>query len=786
MKKPFLTRAAGQLLLVLALAGYGFGGRGAESAAVQRSVMGRVKRVGEAKTVSVEPMGPSLGPVHCQQAAVQPPLAADVLASLQHQAVTEAKGRLPIGFARAFDPAIVVSRDTVRAEDWTVLTNGWRIYSVEVASAGALGMRVHLEALALPKGARLVVYDPAKPARAKVVAVAEKLPPEGETWAKAQFAEKVVVECQVPPGAETAEVNFAVTAVSHLYRLPRVVAKDLYDAGPCHKDVSCYPEWAEEAAGVAEMVFEDNGTTYLCTGCLLSCGNTNVVADYFLTAHHCIPNQAAASTLELYWFYQTSRCNGTPPSMNTVPQTAGGADFLAGADGSDFAFLQLREAPPAGVYALGWSRETPKLSDVLTCIQHPQGDYKRISFGYESSFNGSFLYVQWYSGVTEEGSSGSPLLNPNHQVIGQLWGGSSSCDYPNGLDRFGRFDVTYNAIRNWIDPVSRLRGTYTGLFEPTNGAPFSGVGAVTLTTTVSGKFTGKLQAGSLRYVLRGQFDREGNARVTAPAGNLSAVTVTLHLDVTGVSDRITGTINGGTWTAGLAADRAVYDSRSNPAPQQGAYTMVLPGNYGSTTEPGGDGYATVSVDKAGRIRLSGLLADGTKVTQSTVVSKAGQWPLYIPLYKSGGFVLSWLTFSNSMAGELGGNLAWVKPAGQAACYPGGFNLQTSVVGARYSRPAASQPLLNTVKAALVLTGGRPTQGITNSFVLNGQKAVSDPVNKLKLSFTPTSGMFRGSVAGTGAAKALPFSGVVLANQNFGAGSFMSGGQSGRVMLEPTP
>mgnify|MGYP000502627315 CR=1 FL=1 len=38
--------------------------------------------------------------------------------------------------------------------------------------------------------------------------------------------------------------------------------------------------------------------------------------------------------------------------------------------------------------------------------------------------------------VTEGGSSGSPLFNQNKQIVGTLSGGSSSCEKPNGAQKY--------------------------------------------------------------------------------------------------------------------------------------------------------------------------------------------------------------------------------------------------------------------------------------------------------------------------------------------------------------
>ena len=41
-------------------------------------------------------------------------------------------------------------------------------------------------------------------------------------------------------------------------------------------------------------------------------------------------------------------------------------------------------------------------------------------------------------GVTEGGSSGSPLFNSKGLIIGTLSGGSSSCELPEGLNLYGK------------------------------------------------------------------------------------------------------------------------------------------------------------------------------------------------------------------------------------------------------------------------------------------------------------------------------------------------------------
>ena len=67
----------------------------------------------------------------------------------------------------------------------------------------------------------------------------------------------------------------------------------------------------------------------------------------------------------------------------------------------------------------------------------------------------------WNQGVTEGGSSGSPLFDQNHRIVGQLHGGPSVCGGSQLWDFYGRFDLSWtgggtNATRlsNWLDPTN--------------------------------------------------------------------------------------------------------------------------------------------------------------------------------------------------------------------------------------------------------------------------------------------------------------------------------------------
>ena len=62
----------------------------------------------------------------------------------------------------------------------------------------------------------------------------------------------------------------------------------------------------------------------------------------------------------------------------------------------------------------------------------------------------------WEAGVTEPGSSGSPLFDQNHRIIGQLYGGAAACSgsVNNGAyDFYGRFNVSWGlGVSEYLDP----------------------------------------------------------------------------------------------------------------------------------------------------------------------------------------------------------------------------------------------------------------------------------------------------------------------------------------------
>ena len=429
-----------------------------------------------AKSLPPRPVPVGVAAKMAPSASLQlPPVDLDALL-LEDEAAEMApdKGPKRIGIVRPLLEPILVTEADPGIGSWRLLPDGRRLWTVTLGSPGATALRVHFAQLAVPAGGQVLVYNPACPGEAYGPYTAPYAGDNG-LWTASVFADSVTIECCLPAEGDSGDLLFLIDEVAHTYAgfdvFQWTETQEKAAAGACNHDVSCFPDWSATARGVAGFAFISNLNVLHCTGALVADTDPSTSVPYFLTANHCVSVQdgtVGASSMEFFWLYQTDTCNGVAPALSSVPRTAGGADFLAGASstvGSDFALVRLRNAPPDGLTYIGWSSVPIAIGTNVAVIHHPSGDYKRISFGTlidtGSPQAGNtalkpldfFNQSLWNLGTTEPTSSGSPLMLADQQlIIGQLWGGYASCSLPNEPDYFGRFDKTFPLIQQWIDP----------------------------------------------------------------------------------------------------------------------------------------------------------------------------------------------------------------------------------------------------------------------------------------------------------------------------------------------
>lgn len=363
---------------------------------------------------------------------------------------------------------------------WQALPDGAHVAALDLAADGARALRLGLLVQQLPEGTWLRFGTAGAPGMTAVSAaeLVQQRESNAEAGAEPLYWSPIVagsvarLELELPAGTDPAQLQLALPRLSQFSQDPAQLAKaddpSVGAAGACNVNVMCEAGWEVQSRAVARAFFtRRDGSSFLCSGTLLN-DVRGSRTPFFLTARHCIASQAEASSLLTYWFFRASSCNGAAIDPRET-MLGGGADLLLTDSGSDSALLRLRRAPPAGVaYAGSYFGQDVGVHAAVSGIHHPLGDLQKISTGAVSGYancqnntclvadadNGDVLRVHWSRGTTEGGSSGSPLfatLQGRHYVVGALNGGDASCEYPGGVDYYGRFDRAFDAgMRDWL------------------------------------------------------------------------------------------------------------------------------------------------------------------------------------------------------------------------------------------------------------------------------------------------------------------------------------------------
>ena len=357
---------------------------------------------------------------------------------------------------------------TERGGAWTAV-DGVPVWRTVVRCPGAQSISVRFDRFSLPKGGQVFLW--ATDGSGFLGAFDHRsMKPWGGLAVGVLAGEELVVEYRGPQGSAPEAADLHIDLVVHGYRgIVPAHTDDDADRGPygtsgaCNINVNC-PEgalWATEKRSVA-LILE--GGFAVCSGALVNT-TLNDGTPYFLTANHCLGNPGN-------WVYvfnhESATCAGSTGPTNA---TVSGGSLVANNGGSDFALILLDETPPASynVQYAGWDASGTAPVNA-TGIHHPSGDVKKICFDEDGPTQGNqggaavWYISEWEAGVTEGGSSGSPLFDQNHRIIGQLYGGFAACAgaVNNGqADWYGRFNVSWNTgstaatrLRDWLDPMN--------------------------------------------------------------------------------------------------------------------------------------------------------------------------------------------------------------------------------------------------------------------------------------------------------------------------------------------
>jgi hypothetical protein len=392
--------------------------------------------------------------------------------------------------------------------DWKINSNGSRTWMLRIKANGAEALSFLFSKFEVFGQASLEIrntdgYLVHKPMSQKDV-LSHKM-----QNAALCFGDDLVLILNEP--ANTQESEILIDRVMYNYRSTgNPNATKINESDPCEVNVNCSPvgdSWQDEKDGVARIYIVEGNSAGWCTGSLVN----NTAQDckpYFLTALHCGVNASAnnMNSWRFYFRYESPNCNN-PNSAGSLDDhyitgclRIADSDDGGGNSGSDFLLVKLGnnnnensvvntlKSSSFSGYWNGWKSASSSTQGGAG-IHHPAGDIKKIStFNGTTqstswgSASGSHWQMQWSSnsnghGVTEGGSSGSPLFNNSGLIVGTLTGGSSYCTNQTSPDQYGKMSYHWTSngsannerLKPWLDPTNSNGSTLNGSYDPCSG-----------------------------------------------------------------------------------------------------------------------------------------------------------------------------------------------------------------------------------------------------------------------------------------------------------------------------
>ena len=546
--------------------------------------------------------------------------------------------------------------DLYHSGTWTILPNGDRVWRIQISAAGALALAPLFDRLYLPEGASMHVYMPKK--QEILGAFTNDNTPEPRAFCCGLIhGPSCIIEYYEPLSQKNKGI-VSINKVGYAYRDINPLAQSDMKSGSasCEINAVCSEgdRWRNQIRSVVRIfVVSDNGNDGWCSGAMVN----NVRKDctpYVLSAEHCTEGGVSTSSYNQWVFYFNYQAPTCSDSVGPQNQVVNGCKKIAdsedggGSTGSDFLFLELNHVVPSAfnVYYSGWN-VTGTVPPSGVCIHHPSADIKKISTYLTPAVStawGNFAQnthwqVTWSTtvhghGVTEPGSSGSPLFSTTDSlIVGHLTGGGSCCTFggcgssgigPNAPDEFGKvaYDWTSDGVSSalqlkpWLDPDNTGTTVLHGINPPCGSSLQNDAGIQAIDEPV-----GNVCAFSVSptIVLR-----------NFGANNLTKVTITYRFD--------NGSSNTYAWTGNLFPGTTTVVTLPSATLSAGAHSFTAatsnPNNVTDANAANNSMTSTFFVtDPAGSLNLM-LTTDnsGSKTTwqvtdaSSNVVASGGPYP----------------------------------------------------------------------------------------------------------------------------------------------------------------
>ncbi len=397
--------------------------------------------------------------------------------------------------------SVSINAGTGNAGTWHEIDDKGRLWRFMIKAENAKAIGVYFDKFNIPPGGKLFIYNNDK--TQIIGAFTEINNHESGLFATELIYDDIITIEYFEPFRTTYKASINISEIAYIYR----ETKEFGDSDNCQVNINCSEgaNWQNQKKGVARIMIKDGSSYGWCSGSAINNAKEDCTP-YFLTADHCGEGTTASDRNQwvFYFNYEASGCPNpsSEPSSNSLTGCTLVANGGNGGDsGSDFFLVTLNSSVPASynVYFNGWNRQNIAPSNGVS-IHHPSGDIKKISTftqtAVSSGWNGSGLQSHWKivwastangHGVTEGGSSGSPLFDNNGLIVGKLTGGSSYCSTPTAPDYYGKISYSWDLngttpdkrLKDWLDPdnngVTTLQGKLCpGSSSPTLNADFVG------------------------------------------------------------------------------------------------------------------------------------------------------------------------------------------------------------------------------------------------------------------------------------------------------------------------
>ena len=359
------------------------------------------------------------------------------------------------------------------------LEDGGEVWLLKLDTKDWHGVQFFFENFYLPEGSELFFYNEKKDMELGAF-TSQNNREDGQFITQPLLGDKVYIEYYQPSEVNEQailELGAAVCIFDDSFLRKGPFSKE---ASPtCNVNTSCSDAfgWDEEVKSVGLILEKDASNTYwgICSGVLINKYTPYSGSDkpLFLSANHCYEsykNYTSTFSNTANWVFlfrhEGLSCSddGTTITRSYTKSVTGATVLKADLHSrtSDYLLLQLNSTVDQisnfDISFSGWSKEDiDGITDKSVAIHHPQGDIKKYTYttnipvsatndynnnAYAGGLN-ALWKVTWTNGATAPGSSGGPLFNNDHKIIGQLYYGASTCDYPRQPDYYGKFSRSF-------------------------------------------------------------------------------------------------------------------------------------------------------------------------------------------------------------------------------------------------------------------------------------------------------------------------------------------------------